>query len=131
MPSPESLELAQRLFRKGREDHEAFEILIASERAADAVVGFHAQQAVEKFTKAALVASDIDVPLTHDLRFLLDLATSRGLAVPDTVRASRWLTPWSVDFRYGDDVNDPFDRDGAVGTLRDVEQWASQVLVEY
>jgi hypothetical protein len=68
------------------------------------------------------------VPRTHDLRFLLDLAASGGLAVPDAVRASRWLTPWSVEFRYGDELSDPLDRNAAARTVHEVEQWGAQVL---
>jgi len=104
------------------------EILIASDRAADGVIGFHAQQAVEKFAKAVLVARDIEVPRTHDLRFLLELAGSEGLEMPETVETSRWLTPWSVEFRYGDDIEDPIDRSAARETVRAVERWAADML---
>ena len=104
------------------------DILIASDRAADAVVGFHAQQAVEKFAKAVLVARDIEVPRTHDLRFLLDLASAEGLPMTDSVQTSRWLTPWSVEFRYGDDIDDPFDRAAAIESVRAVERWAADIL---
>lgn len=128
MPSPENVELAERFFRKASEDRDAVEILSAADRAADAVIGFHAQQAVEKFAKAALIARDIEVPRTHDLRFLFDLATSAGLDVPEEVRTSRWLTPWSVEFRYGEDLDDPFDRDAAAQTVRAVERWATDTL---
>jgi HEPN domain-containing protein len=100
LPSPEPLELARRFLRKAYEDRDAVEILSGSDRAADAVVGFHAQQAVEKFVKAVLVVRGIDAPRTHDLRFLLDCAVAAGVQVPDDVRASLWLTPWSVEFRY-------------------------------
>jgi HEPN domain-containing protein len=128
LPSPESLEFAQQFFRKAVEDRDAVGILIASDRAADAVIGFHAQQAVEKFAKAVLVARDIEMPRTHDLRFLLDLAGSEGLEIPEAVAASRWLTPWSVEFRYGDDIEGPFDRAAAIATVRAVEQWAAAIL---
>jgi len=89
LPSPESIELAQQFFRKAVEDREAMEILIASDRAADAVVGFHAQQAVEKFAKAVLVARDIEVPRTHDLRFLFDVASAERVEIPNAVQSSR------------------------------------------
>lgn len=128
MPSPEALELAQRSFRKACEDRDALEILSASERAADAVVGFHAQQAVEKFAKAVLTARGLEVPRTHDLRFLLDRAAAAGLEVPEAVRESLWLTPWSVELRYGDDLDEPLDRAAAAGTVRAVELWAATLL---
>jgi HEPN domain-containing protein len=129
LPSPESIELAQQFFRKAVEDREAMEILIASDRAADAVVGFHAQQAVEKFAKAVLVARDIEVPRTHDLRFLFDVASAERVEIPDAVQSSRWLTPWSVEFRYGDESEDPFDRAAAIDSVRAVERWAADILV--
>jgi hypothetical protein len=69
LPSPETLELARRFLRKAYEDREAVEILSGSDRAADAVVGFHAQPAVEKFVKAVLTVRGIDAPPTRDLRF--------------------------------------------------------------
>ncbi|MHB8690031.1 MAG: HEPN domain-containing protein [Solirubrobacteraceae bacterium] len=130
MPSPENRELAERFFRKACEDRDAVEILRSSELAADAVIGFHAQQAVEKFAKAALAARAVIVPRTHDLRFLMDLAASKGLDVPEAVRASRWLTPWSVEFRYGEDLENPLDGDAAVETIRVVEGWAAALLGE-
>ena len=130
MPSPENLELAQRFYRKACEDRDAIEILAASTRAADAIIGFHAQQAVEKFAKAVLLARDLEVPRTHDLRFLLDLAGADGLDVPEEVRTSRWLTPWSVEFRYGEDLDDALDRGAATLTVQAVERWAQQVLGE-
>jgi hypothetical protein len=58
----------------------------------------------------------------------LNLATSAGLDVPEAVRASRWLTPWSVEFRYGEDLENPLDRDAAVETIRHVERWAAELL---
>jgi HEPN domain-containing protein len=104
------------------------EILSGSDRAADAVVGFHAQQAVEKFVKAVLTVRGIDVPRTHDLRFLLDGAGAAGVQVPDAVRASLWLTPWSVEFRYGDDLDDLLDRATAADTLTAVGAWAEGIV---
>jgi HEPN domain-containing protein len=86
LPSPERLELAQQFLRKAEEDRDAMEILIASDRAADAVIGFHAQQAVEKFAKAVLVARDIEVPRTHDLRFLLTSPAPKASKCPKRSR---------------------------------------------
>lgn len=78
MPSPESLDLARLYLRKAHEDLNAAEILNDADGASDAVVGFHAQQAVEKFAKAALVARGIEPPKTHDLRFLPDAGDEAG-----------------------------------------------------
>ena len=48
--------------------------------------------------------------------------------MPVAVQESRWLTPWSVEFRYGDDIEDPFDRTAAIATVRAVERWAAAIL---
>jgi len=125
LPSPESLDLARLFLRKGGEDLDAARILTGEHRAADTVVGFHAQQSVEKLTKAVLAAHGIEIPKTHDLRFLFDVATSHGIAVTEDVRATRWLSPWSVEFRYGDELTDPLDRPAAIEAAETVERWAS------
>jgi HEPN domain-containing protein len=90
LPSPESLDLARLFLRKGGEDLDAARILTGAQRAADTVVGFHAQHAVEKFTQGR--AHGIEIPKTHDLRCLFDIATSNGIAVPEDVVATRRLS---------------------------------------
>jgi hypothetical protein len=67
-----------------------------------------------------LAACGLGVPPTHDLRFLLDHAAGGGLEVPGAVQESLWLTPWSVELRYGDDLDEPLDHAAAAGTVRAV-----------
>ena len=57
MSQPE-LEEAQLLLRKTREDADAVHKFCADPDLADAVVGFHAQQAAEKAIKAVLAPLD-------------------------------------------------------------------------
>jgi HEPN domain-containing protein len=59
LPRPE-LEEARLLLRKASEDAEAVDKLAADVDIADAIVGFHAQQAAEKALKAVLAASGDD-----------------------------------------------------------------------
>ncbi len=66
----------------------------------DDVVGFYAQQAVEKALKVALVLAGIPFPRTHDLDFLLARAEGHGLEVPVEVEESEWLSPWAAQLRY-------------------------------
>lgn len=49
---------------------------------ADEIVGFHAQQAVEKLLKAVLAARDIRAPRSHSVSELFDLVTESGVHVP-------------------------------------------------
>lgn len=58
----------------------------------------HAQQAVEKYLKALLVAQGKDFPRSHALRTLLDLTgMSEGEATLDELR---WLTREAGEVRY-------------------------------
>jgi HEPN domain-containing protein len=50
-----------------------------------AIVGFHAQQAVEKALKAVMVAHGILFPKTHNLKELHDLLLEHGHTSPLTV----------------------------------------------
>ncbi len=92
----------------------------------DDVVGFHAQQAVEKALKVALVLADIDFPRTHDLRELADIADEADVAVPDSIQEARWLTPWAAQLRY--EMLEPLDRDAAFSIAADAVEWATGLL---
>jgi HEPN domain-containing protein len=99
---------------------------MAEEDMRDDVVGFHAQQAVEKALKVALVLADIDFPRTHDLRELADIADEAGVEVPDSIKEARWLTPWAAQLRY--DMLEPLDRDAAFLIAADAVGWARGLL---
>jgi HEPN domain-containing protein len=89
----------------------------------DDVVGFHAQQAIEKALKVALVLADVDFPRSHDLRELADIAVDNGVEVPDSIQKARWLTPWAAQLRY--DMLEPLDRDAAYSIAADTVEWAT------
>ena len=73
MPTPEQAAVAELLIRKARSDLTVARALGADTMFEDDVVGFHAQQAVEKALKAVLALSGIAVPRTHDIATLADL----------------------------------------------------------
>jgi hypothetical protein len=72
--TPEELEEARRLLKAARSDRRAAGALAADAEQENDVVGFHAQQAVEKS--------------------IMDVADEHGSAVPE--RVAEWLTPWAV-----------------------------------
>lgn len=72
MSSSAELE-SRRPLGKAIEDQVVLVKLSPEREVADAVLGFHAQQAVEKGLKAVLAARGEAVPKTHDLTFLLQL----------------------------------------------------------
>jgi HEPN domain-containing protein len=116
--TPEESEEAQRLLTSARSDLRATNLLASVAEQGDDVVGFHAQQAVEKAIKAALVASGEEIPYTHDLGFPLDIVASCGLAPPDSVARADWLTSWAVAARYGASVAS-LDREAAIRVAND------------
>ena len=65
-------------------------------------IGFHCQQAVEKYLKAALVAFGLPSPFTHDLTRLLDLLQSAQRVPVDLldVQQAAILNEFAVDLRY-------------------------------
>lgn len=94
---------------------------------ADEIIGFHAQQAVEKAIKAVLAAAGVEIPFTHDLSFLLEAAAELGLSAPPPVAQADWLTPWAVAARYGAAVG-VLERAAAVATADAAIRWATVVI---
>lgn len=127
-PSPEQLEVAGVLLERAESDLRAAESLASDPAMGDDVIGFHAQQAVEKSLKVGLVANGIDFPKTHDLDFLLSLATKSGLEITDELTATRWLSPWAAEFRYDNPPTPSLEREDALSASRTALAWARTVL---
>ena len=97
-----SREHAELLLHKAEQDEFALEKLISDPASPDEIIGFHAQQAIEKTLKAVLTNSAIYYGRTHNLGVLLDLLRANIISFPRNSRKSRRLTPFAVDFRYED-----------------------------
>ena len=119
-------EQADLLLRKATEDQAVLTALVPSDTIADAVLGFHAQQAAEKAMKAVLAAAGVDFPWTHDLQLLLGRLEAAGVEVPEGVSAARRLSPWAVEYRYGETIDEALDRPGAAALVNEVLTWASE-----
>ena len=102
-PTPEQREYAELLLEHATSDLGACRVLMAAEDMRDDVVGFHAQQAVEKALKVALVLADVDFPRSHDLRELVDIAVDNDVVVPDSIEQARWLADKIVSLRVFND----------------------------
>jgi HEPN domain-containing protein len=61
-PSPEHVEYAEMLLRRAKGDAHACRVLADDAEIDDSAVGFHAQQAVEKALKIALVVAEMELP---------------------------------------------------------------------
>jgi HEPN domain-containing protein len=64
--SPEQIEYAEMLQRRAAGDLHVCQKLVDDIEVDDSIIGFHAQQAVEKALKVALVLAGIELPHTHD-----------------------------------------------------------------
>ena len=67
------------------------------------VVGFHAQQAVEKYLKALLTRHQIEFPKTHVIRRLLILLEPLDPAMVEALDDANWLSPFGAEIRYPGD----------------------------
>jgi hypothetical protein len=66
----------------------------------DAVLGFHAQQAVEKLMKALISARSAPFELTHNLLRLNAVVQDLGEALPATPVPLSDLNDFAVEYRY-------------------------------
>ena len=128
MPAPDGRALAERLSTKARGDELVLDRLIEDPEVPDDVLGFHAQQAVEKLLKAALASVGAVPPRTHDLGRLNDLVAAAGLDPPPAALDARRLAPWAVDFRYDDFLGEELDREWARLAVADVPAWLDAIL---
>lgn len=119
------------LARKAGEDASAVREFAANSEIADGIIGFHAQQAIEKWLKAVLSSRSVDFEYTHDLRHLIALAGIDEGEAPFDVRAVVDLTEYAVPLRYEDLLDaEPFNRDATVNLVEELGNWAEAQLSE-
>ncbi len=123
MPTPEEVEVADLLLGKAASDLSAARVLADDANQQDDVVGFHAQQAIEKSLKAVLAVRGFEIPRTHDLDLLTRLVASGPDPFPNELRDAKALSPWAVATRY-DDINATLDRGAAVEIAEKSLIWA-------
>jgi len=122
-------EQALLFLEKAQEDVYAMEKLAADTDAPDAVIGFHAQQAVEKILKAVLTENQVLLQRHHDLMLLIDLLQQNKIKFPAEWEEIVELTPFAAEYRYGrlpaeSDESEYFDREKALSLVREIRQWA-------
>jgi len=113
------------LLQRAREDEYAARALLPLDGVADAIVGFHCQQAVEKALKAILLGERDEVPYTHDVDGLLEECRARGLDVPQELRGAERLTLYAVQMRYDANPGGSLDREQALRWADVAVEWAS------
>lgn len=121
-------DLARELLRLAEDDLVAARALLPAPAVADAIVGFHAQQAVEKSLKAALAASGADFPFTHNVDLLMQLCEDAGLAVPGSLQDAGLLTPYAAKLRYGGPSRGGVGREASLSLASAAVHWAAGVV---
>lgn len=126
MRPPEEVkrELVRNWLAMAEEDFRVAEHLYSEKTPYLRAIGFHAQQAAEKFLKAYLVYHQIEFPKTHDLGELLDLLGSADAPLAKHLHDIIILNPYGVETRYPSDFPEmtPEETEAAVklaGEVRD------------
>jgi HEPN domain-containing protein len=91
---------ARALIDAALRDRLTLPLLRESGQAPEEMMGFHAQQACEKFIKAVLVMHGVVFERTHDLAALAALCDAHGVPAPADRNALRILNNFAVRFRY-------------------------------
>jgi HEPN domain-containing protein len=99
-------DLIRQWIAKAEEDLGAAEILILHKTSYLSTVGFHCQQAAEKFLKALLTFNQIEFPKTHDLGALLDFVSPVDAPLAESLNDILLLNPYGVEVRYPGDMPD-------------------------
>ncbi len=95
----------------------------------DEIVGFHAQQAVEKWFKAVLGSREIEFEYTHDLRRLIGEVTVAVGEFPFDLPEVVALTEHAVPLRYDEILDiEPLDRQAVVRLVEEIGRWANDQL---
>ncbi len=102
---------------KADEDLAVAQELMERQRVSYNPVGFHAQQAAEKYLKALLTRHGIEFPRTHNIEALLLLADAVERGIHDALGQAHTLTPYGVDVRYPGEIP-PLSREGAIEALQ-------------
>jgi HEPN domain-containing protein len=129
LPKRDPAELAERLAGKARADALAARKFAKDPEIADDIIGFHAQQAVEKWLKAVMATRRLRQTRIHDLDRLGELLEEAGVELPLPRRRLDELTIFAVPLRYEDLLDgEPLDREATVELIDVVAEWADAQL---
>ena len=131
----QSAKLARLLLQKAEQDRYVMNRLLEDPSAPDEAIGFHAQQAVEKMSKAVLAHHAIEYRRTHQLRELVTLLHDSSIAYPVELTEAVSLTPFAVEFRYDllpvpddADVTHLLERPWVERCVKRISEWAASVV---
>jgi HEPN domain-containing protein len=106
MRPPEEVkrDLVRQWLAKADEDLNAAKALLSLGTSFFSTIGFHCQQAAEKYFKAFLTWRQIEFPKTHDLSLLLGLISTAAPSLAESLEEIAELTSYGVEIRYPGDI---------------------------
>jgi HEPN domain-containing protein len=129
--TPESAGRADVLARKAKADAIAVRELAGNPDITDEILGFHAQQAIEKWLKAVIAVRRLPETRIHDIGRLVQILENDGAQLPPTADRLDELTIYAVPLRYDELLDaEPLDREDTVALVDEVDHWASMALAD-
>jgi HEPN domain len=128
MPPHDRLDLARVLLARAAEDETLIRKVSPDTDIADGIVGFHAQQAVEKLIKAVLAARAVAFMKSHALSYLIGLVEENEIEAPNELAEADVLSPWAVEFRYEGEEPPALDRSAALALVGQIRMWAENEI---
>jgi HEPN domain-containing protein len=128
-PEDDLAEASRILSQKATEDATAVREFSANHEIADSIIGFHAQQAAEKWLKAVIVARHLKYERTHEIGRLLEVLKNDGCELPPASDQLDELTQYAVPLRYDQILDaESLDREATVTLVEEVGNWANAQL---
>jgi HEPN domain-containing protein len=125
----EPADLAALLSRKAGNDATAAREFADNSEISDEIIGFHAQQAVEKWLKAVMASLGLPQQRTHDIDRLSTVLEENGVRLPVARPRLAELTDFAVPLRYQDLLDaEPLDRRATVALVDEVGKWAADLI---
>lgn len=117
------------LVRKAEEDATAVREFAGNLDIADSIIGFHAQQAVEKWLKALTAARGIRHKPIHDIDRLIELLEKADVELPLDRDRLAALTQYAVPMRYDELLDaESLDRAATVDLVGEVGECVTDLL---
>ena len=113
------------MLESAQRDAAAYQALVRNAEIHDSILGFHAQQVVEKALKAALFKHGVHVPRTHNIAQLLDVLDDAAVLAPPHADWIDELNPYAVAARYGLVEAGRLDRQRTLAAIAELLAWAS------
>ena len=125
-PEPDLSETSRILLRKAEEDAIAVREFTGNSEIADSIIGFHAQQAVEKWLKAVTAASGTRHSTIHDIDRLIEILEQSGVEVQLDRDRLAVLTQYAVPMRYDELLDsESLEREVLVALVDEVAEWVA------